>query len=472
LTDIVAVLRAYPRRWIVPAAGVAVLCGAYAVCRPRIWEASQALLVRNEAASAETTPGRFRDVEEMKVTQETFLEVVKSHRVLSEALLDVGPAAGGSWGAAPSPDAVEDLRDAVSLTAPAGVEFGKTEISYLTVQNRDRQRAVVLAGAVAKQLELALRRLRDSKAQSMVDELSKAVAVAEAGLTEATGRLAAIEQQLGADLSDLRNMELSATGDSDLRRRLNSIEDELRSVSAERQAAEVLRGLLLTAKDDPTHLLATPNRLMLSQPALLKLKEGLVAAQLKVSLLLGQMSEEHPQVMAARGEEREVAQRLYEEVSVALRGVEADVRLADERHRWLEGQRRELTGRLERLAGIRPRYSMVLHEVNQQNEAMAIARRKLAAAQAAHAAAQTAGLITFVDSPIASKDPLGPGGTSILLAGILAGLATGGAALFLTVPSLRPASAAADETFATSQHGWGYAKPVTATAPAREVLGG
>jgi uncharacterized protein involved in exopolysaccharide biosynthesis len=237
---------------------------------------------------------------------------------------------------------VEDLRDAVSLTAPAGVEFGKTEISYLTVRDRDRQRAVALASAVAKQLELALRRLRDSKAQSMVDELSKTVAVADSGLTEATGRLAAIERQLGADLSDLRNMELSATGDSDLRRRLNSIEDELRAVSAQRQADEVLRGLLLTAKNDPTHLLATPNRLMLSQPALLKLKEGLVAAELKVSMLLGQMSEQHPQVMAAREEEREIAQRLHEEVSVALRGLDADLKVADERRRWLQGERQGL----------------------------------------------------------------------------------------------------------------------------------
>jgi len=75
----------------------------------------------------------------------------------------------------------------------------------------------------------------------MVDELSKTVAVADRELSEATGRLAEIERQIGADLSDLRNMELSATGDSDLRRRLNSIEEELRHVSADRQAAEVLQ---------------------------------------------------------------------------------------------------------------------------------------------------------------------------------------------------------------------------------------
>ena len=96
--------------------------------------------------------------------------------------------------------------------------------------------------------------------------------------------------------------------------------------------------------------------MLISQPTLLKLKEGLVTAQLKVSMLLGQMSEQHPQVIAARGEEKEIAQRMHEEVSVAVRGVEADLRLGAERRTWLEGQRHELIGRLERLAAIRPRY--------------------------------------------------------------------------------------------------------------------
>jgi uncharacterized protein involved in exopolysaccharide biosynthesis len=442
----------------------------FAVCKTRIWQASQALLVRNEATSAETEPGRFRDVEEMKVTQETILEVVKSQRVLSDALLEVGPASAKSWGEAPSAEAIEALREAVSLTAPAGVEFGKTEISYLNVEDSDRQRAVVLAAAVSKHLELALRRLRDSKAQSMVDELTKSVAVAEAELTDATGRLAAIERQLGADLSDLRNMELSATGDSDLRRRLNSIEDELRLVTADRQASEVMHSLLTAAKNDSAQLVATPNRLLVSQPALLKLKEGLVAAQLRVSQLLGQMTEQHPQVMAAREEEREIGRRMYEEVSVAVRAVEADIRLATERSNWLDGQRRGLQGRLERLAGIRPQYSTVLQEVHQRNEAMANARRKLAAAQAAHAGAQSAGLITFVESPIAGKDPLGPGRTTIVLFGILGGLAIGGGVLFLTVPSLKSPVAETEEQFAASQRGWGYDVPV-AKAPATTILG-
>ena len=106
LTDVVAVLRAYPRRWVVPAVAVALFALAFALGKPRMWQASQALLVRSEASSGETAPGRFRDAEEMKVTQETILELVKGRRVLGDALAEVGPASGKSWGTAPSADAV------------------------------------------------------------------------------------------------------------------------------------------------------------------------------------------------------------------------------------------------------------------------------------------------------------------------------------------------------------------------------
>jgi len=42
---------------IVPAMTVALLATAFACCKSRVWQASQALLVRNEAASTETAAG-------------------------------------------------------------------------------------------------------------------------------------------------------------------------------------------------------------------------------------------------------------------------------------------------------------------------------------------------------------------------------------------------------------------------------
>ena len=57
------------------------------------WEASQALIVRNEASSAEKGPGKFSYPEEMKTVQETILEVVRSRSVLEAALREVGPPA-------------------------------------------------------------------------------------------------------------------------------------------------------------------------------------------------------------------------------------------------------------------------------------------------------------------------------------------------------------------------------------------
>jgi uncharacterized protein involved in exopolysaccharide biosynthesis len=437
-SDLIRLLQDYPRRWVAPALAIVAVCGLYAVCKPKQWQASQTLLVRNDAANSESIPGRFRDSDEMKVTHETILEMVKSHRVLEDALREVRPASGLPSAAWPTSSHVDQLREAVSLNAPSGIEFGKAEISHLSVRDVDQRRAVALAAAVGKHLEAALRRVRAAKAKSMVEELAKTVGIGESDLDESTQRLCRLEQQVGADLSDLRNMELNATGDSDLRRRLNSIEDELRQARADEQANTELKKLLVASQSGAGHLVATPSRLLQSQPALQRLKDGLVSAQLKTSQVLGQMSQEHPIAIAAREEEREIAGQLHHELAVAVRGVELDLRLASERVASLEAQRQDLSVRLNRLAGLRPRYSTVLAEVKHRTESLADARRKLAVARAVEAGAQTAGSITFIDKPILGSQPLGPSTATLLIVGVVGGLVTGLGVLFLTATGLPP----------------------------------
>ena len=60
--------------------------------------ASQALLVRDEATGAVMRLGRFQSQAEMKAAQETILEMAKSHQVVRDALISVGPPKGfSSW---------------------------------------------------------------------------------------------------------------------------------------------------------------------------------------------------------------------------------------------------------------------------------------------------------------------------------------------------------------------------------------
>ena len=101
----------HPRRWLLPAVAIAVLAGSYALLRPPTWEASQTLIIRNEAANNREQVGKFSHSGEMKIVEETIFELVKSRGVLAGALEEVGPPPGhresnGPW---PSPEDVADL---------------------------------------------------------------------------------------------------------------------------------------------------------------------------------------------------------------------------------------------------------------------------------------------------------------------------------------------------------------------------
>ena len=61
--DFVRLLRTHIRWWAVPAVVFAVLAGSYSLVAPREWRATQALIVRPEAASvSEERLGKFADL--------------------------------------------------------------------------------------------------------------------------------------------------------------------------------------------------------------------------------------------------------------------------------------------------------------------------------------------------------------------------------------------------------------------------
>src|SRR5690606_72267 len=135
---------------------------------PPAWEATQALVVRDEAMGAEVRPGKFQQPDDMKAAQETVLELARSRAVLRAALADVGPGREHDptkpW---PSAEAIAALADSVKLAPPKGAEFGKTEVFYLSVKAETPARALKLTEAICRHLQLRSRELRDQKAQSL-----------------------------------------------------------------------------------------------------------------------------------------------------------------------------------------------------------------------------------------------------------------------------------------------------------------
>jgi succinoglycan biosynthesis transport protein ExoP len=444
---LVEILLRYRWRWIVPTAVLALAALGYACLKCSKWQARQALVVRDEAVGSYLRPGKFDSTEDMKTAQETVLELAKSRSVVSAALGEVGPATGAASPGFPTVEDVESIQKAIEVSAPNGAEFGHTEVFYLKLTDKDPRRAVALTTAICDQLDLRLRELRDHKAQSLVAELDQTVQLARRDLANATRQLAEMERQAGADLGELRLLNESTTGESNLRQTLIEITNELRQAERAARTSQQLQALLRAAQADPDCLIATPNDLLTSQPALRQLKDGLIAAQLQTATLLGSMSPEHPKVRAAVAAEEQIRTNLHAELKLAIVGLEAERKLGQSQAEVLTKQAEEIRQRMQRLAAIRADYANLVAEVARRTEAVTRSEEELGQARASLAAAHTTSLMTRLDGPIVPDSPLGPSRSSIVLIGLAGGLISGLGLVFLTAPvSVFPAEAAASQS--------------------------
>jgi uncharacterized protein involved in exopolysaccharide biosynthesis len=243
-----------------------------------------------------------------------------------------------------------------------------------------------------------------------------------------------MEAEVGEDLGDLRMLHNSLTGETSLQRTATEIRNELRQVQNSRDSTEALMGLLKAAQEDPGRLVATPNRLIESQPGLRQLKEGLVEAQLRTATLRGRMSEVHPMVVAARESEQEVRRNIHAELSEAISGLELESRLQGRQEESLQARLADLDRRLARLASLRASYGSNLAETANRAELLRQAEDDLSQAEVSQVGADAASLIGRIDVPTVGTRPAGPGRTLIVLVGAVGGLLAGLGFLVLTTP--------------------------------------
>jgi uncharacterized protein involved in exopolysaccharide biosynthesis len=283
--------------------------------------------------------------------------------------------------------------------------------------------------------------VRDQKANSLVDELTRAVEVARSDLDSATERLSRLEHAVGGDLAELRLLTDSIGGESNLRMALTAVKNDVRAARISQTDCRQLLELLRKAQNDPTQLLATPNELLVLQPSLQRLKEGMIEAQLATARLKGTMTVEHPMVRAATLAETEIRERIHGEISLAIRSLEAELGLGQARLTTLNEHMAETSGRMERMAELRAHYANAVSQVHHFDEMLKNAQQELASARATAAAAHASSLLTRLEEPYTGNDPCGPRRAIIVLAGLLGGLAAGcGWVLLLTPPALAPSS--------------------------------
>lgn len=426
--------------WLTTTAVFAGMGGIYVLLlKTDTWVASQGLIVRDEANGAVMRLGRFQSQSEMQAAQETILEMARNPQVLADALQAVGPVhAWTNWKSGtglPTAAEIEDLaRNAIVVRAPRGAELGTTEVIYLDVKQKSRSAALELNKAVCDALEKRLKQVRQARADGVIAELTTARDAAARNLQGATGRLKQMEEQAGADLSDLRGLTDIYNGGSSNRQQLDTIKTELRS--AELQLQELQTDLQLASEsfENPDQLLLTPSQLVNKHPALRRLREGLAEANIATSQLQGRFTPHHPLVEASLEAEVKIREQLRRELGLAVETLEKDVEIAFARVDKLRQQQSQLESRLENLASVRAEYGNIVNEVRARGEILSDSERELSQAEASRESALTSSLVTRLDSPVVGGDPLGPGRATIVAGSAVGGLIFGLGVVFLLTP--------------------------------------
>jgi len=137
------------------------------------------------------------------------------------------------------------------------------------------------------------------------------------------------------------------------------------------------------------------------------------------------MSAEHPTVKAAQESQQQIGRHVHEELANAARAVEVDLRLGNNRIAMLEEQLAAADGRLEKVAALRAPYAGLIADVKKRTELSERAQQRLADARASQATANSASLISRIDSPDTGACPVGPSRMVIVLTGLVGGVLAG-----------------------------------------------
>lgn len=420
-------------------AGSALLFGiaglAIALISSDTWSARQPLVLRDEATGAVDRLGRFPSQTAMKAAQETILEMARNPEVVAAALRQIGRSDGKIDPTYPTSKIVDQVaKESVNIIAPQGSEFGNTEMVYLRVEAESKDRAEAFCGILLENLTAHLREVRRIRADSVIVELTHARDLSRQKLDDALVEMKKVEIQVGSDLGELRNLNDAISGDGANRRTMQETFRELQSAELEMRRLESLHQLLSVGSQDAKHLLVSGNDLLKSQPSLQRLKDGLIDSQIASSKLASVYTEQHPRRRAAETTEREIEQRMVEEAREAVQAMQPTMQLTRDRVERFREQHETLTGKLNRLAGVRTGYSKLDAEVRALTQQLGQSEAALSAAEASRSAALSTNLLSELGPPQVAERPEGLSGSMTAIGATFAGLVFGLGTVFLVAP--------------------------------------
>ena len=316
----VKTLSKYRMLLIVPTVVCTVLALGYAVFKSNSWTARQSLVIRDDLVGKSFKPGRFESLDSLKSAQETILEIARKPQVISNALKNLGPppmmlTGRSSW---PSEKVIEDVQGTISIGAPNGAEFGKTEVILLSTKASTRERSRKFIELLLTEIDWKLREVRSAKIHSMSEELAQAVETARISFEQSAKRLQEMDAKFGADLSTLRSLNLPNSSDGSLQKTIIEIRAEQRRQATEVDLAKKQQEMLIKSYEDPVQYLVTSSDLLKMQPRLEQLVAGLSASQLELAKVSGKYTEEHTEVKSAKRAILDIKIQILKEIQASI----------------------------------------------------------------------------------------------------------------------------------------------------------
>ena len=421
-------LRKYLLLLVVPPLLCGALAFAWLLVTPQSWKAYQSLLVRDDLLGDSFKPGRFSSLENQKSAQETILHIARKPQVIRGALEALGPAPdqsanGETW---LSEQAIEDTRDSISIVAPNGAEFGKTDVVVLSVKSKSRDRACRFADFVTSEIEKNLREVRHDQLLSMQRELEFSVQQLISEYELIAEKVKSVELAVGSDLPVLRSLLDRASSASDVQRALEQIRQERRAAENELEVARKQLQLLQLIESDPAQFSVSSSELLTMQPIFKKLREGLTDAELRLLTESGRYEPGHPSVVHAREVIEQTRQQIRREAQVVIEGLRSQESTADAKLQRLLTSEQQYDQRLARLGEKRVEYETLALEMQKRGETLGKAKTDLAQIQSLAEAAGRVSLITRIGQPQADLRPDGLTKKATLLLALLGGLIIGG----------------------------------------------
>ena len=201
--DVFKLLRRYPLRWLLPAVLITALAVAYAKLRPAVWEASQGLMVRDEAdrrRSARPISCRRGYENRAGNNSRTGQEPLGRCRRL---LTTVGPPADRE-DASPLADRSRSRGlGRIDEAQPAEGRRIRQDGSFLSASAKHRSRTGRRFGfGAVRPTQKALRRFARRQSTEPCRRTGKTVTLAQNDLHSATVKLADMDAKAGSDLGE------------------------------------------------------------------------------------------------------------------------------------------------------------------------------------------------------------------------------------------------------------------------------